>query len=93
MPLVAFVDETVIEELKKINTSEEKNKELFPEHEFLAACLRMGLKIEDLKILTYVDVYKIFISLFNSEEKEEKEESGSVRQATQEDIKNIVARM
>lgn len=90
MPLVAFVDETVMEELKKINTSEEKNKELFPEHEFLAACLRMGLRIEDLKILTYVDVHKIFISFFNSEEKEE---SGSVRQATQEDIKNIVARM
>lgn len=90
MPLTAFVDKTVIAELKKINTSEEKNKELFPEHEFLAACLRMGLRIEDLKILTYVDVYKIFISFFNGEEKEE---SGGVRQATQEDIKNIVARM
>lgn len=90
MPLVAFVDETVIEELKKINTSEEKNKELFPEHEFLAACLRMGLRIEDLKILTYMDVYKIFISFFNSEKKED---SNGVRQATQEDIKNIVARM
>ena len=90
MPLVAFVDETVIEELKKINTSESPKKEIFPEYEFLAACLRMGLRIEDLKILTYVDVYKIFISFFNSEEKED---SSGVRQATQEDIKNIVARM
>lgn len=90
MPLTAFVDQTVMEELKKINTSEEKNKELFPEHEFLAACLRMGLRIEDLKILTYVDVYKIFVSFFNSEEKED---SSGVRQATQEDIQNLVARM
>ena len=89
MPSIAFVDKTVIEELKKLNTSGEK-KEIFPEHEFLAACLRIGLRIEDLKILTYVDVYKIFISFFNSEETEE---NNSVRQATQEDIKNIVARM
>lgn len=90
MPLVAFVDETVIEELKKINTLESKKKEIFPEYEFLAACLRMGLRIEDLKILTYVDVYKIFISFFNSEEKDE---SGYTRKATQEDIQNLVARM
>lgn len=90
MPSTAFVDKTVEEELEKINTSEKEKKEIFPEHEFLAACLKMGLRIEDLKILTYVDVYKIFISFFNSEEKEE---NNGVRQATQEDIKNIVARM
>lgn len=89
MPLVAFVDETVIEELKKINTSESQKKEIFPEHEFLAACLRIGLKIEDLKILTYVDVYKIFISFFDND----KEEENGTRMATQEDIQNLVARM
>lgn len=88
MPWIAFVDEKVIEELNKINNSNNK-KELFPEHEFLAACLRMGLKIEDLKILTYVDVLKIFISFCD---KESKNENG-VREATQEDITNLVARM
>ena len=50
----------------------------------------MGLRIEDLKILTYVDVLKIFISYFNSEEKNE---NNGIREATQEDIQNIVARM
>ena len=82
------MDEKAFKELEKINGKGKKST--FPEHEFLAACLRIGLRIEDLKILTYVDVYKIFISFFNSEETEE---NNSVRQATQEDIKNIVARM
>lgn len=88
MPLTAFVDEAVIKELSKINNSNSK-KELFPEHEFLAACLRMGLRIEDLKILTYVDVLKIFISFCDRENKNE----NGVKEATQEDITNLVARM
>lgn len=61
---------------------------MFPEHEFLVTCLRIGLKIEDLKILTYVDVLKILISFFDND----KEEDG-IKMATQEDIQNLVARM
>lgn len=62
---------------------------MFPEHEFLVTCLRIGLKIEDLKILTYVDVLKILISFFDND----KEEEDGIRIATQEDIQNLVARM
>ena len=36
---------------------------LFPEHHFLLACLRLGLTIQDLRFLTYVDVMKIFLSI------------------------------
>ncbi len=87
MPWTAFVDEKAFKELEKING---KGKEsTFPEHEFLAACLRIGLKIEDLKTLTYVDVLKIFISFFDND----KEEENGTRMATQEDIQNLVARM
>ena len=81
------MDEKVFKKIEKIN--EKGKKSIFPEHEFLAACLRMGLKIEDLKILTYVDVLKIFISFFDNDKEEEK----GTRMATQEDIQNLVARM
>lgn len=87
MPSTAFVDEKVFKELEKINGKGKRS--IFPEHEFLAACLRIGLKIEDLKILTYVDVLKIFISFFDNDKEEEK----GTRMATQEDIQNLVARM
>lgn len=63
---------------------------MFPEHEFLVACLRMGLKIEDLKVLTYVDVLKLFVSFCGNDEKTT--ENGT-REATQEEIQNLVARM
>lgn len=87
MPWTAFVDEKVFKELEKINGKGKKS--IFPEHEFLAVCLKIGLATEDMKILTYVDVLKIFISFFDSE----KEEENGTRIATQEDIQNLVARM
>lgn len=61
MPRIAFVDEELSKELKKIknNTNE---KEVFPEHEFVASCLRIGLSISDLKQMTYVDVMKILLA-------------------------------
>lgn len=88
MPWTAFVDKKVFEELEKIETSNKKS--IFPEHEFLTACLRIGLKIEDLKILTYIDVLKIFITIFNNNEKEEKT---GTRIATKKDIEKMVAMM
>lgn len=88
MPWTAFVDKKVFEELEKIETSNKKS--IFPEHDFLTACLRIGLKIEDLKILTYIDVLKIFITIFNNNEKEEKT---GTRIATKKDIEKMVAMM
>lgn len=57
-------------------------KSLFPEHEFLASCLRIGLTIQDLKILTYIDVIKMFISLTDKKE--------GTKKATQKDIDKLL---
>lgn len=83
------MDEKVFSELEKINKNNKDNKEsLFPEHEFLISCLKMGLRLEDLKFLTYIDVLKMFISFIGKPEKQ-----NGIRQATQNDIQNLVARM
>lgn len=89
------MDKKVFDELEKINGDKKKNdkESLFPEYEFLATCLRMGLRIDDLKILTYVDVLKIFISFIGKDNETENTVQNGVREATQEDIKKLVARM
>lgn len=56
---------------------------LFPEHHFLLACLRLGLTIQDLKILSYTDIMKIFLSI--ETKKDEK-----IRTATQADIDRLL---
>lgn len=61
---------------------------LFPEHHFLLACLRLGLAMQDLRFLTYVDVMKIFLSI-ESNKTETKEKSG-IRKATQADIDRLL---
>ena len=81
------MDKKVFEELEKIKTNNNEES-LFPEHEFLVSCLRMGLSLEDLKFLTYIDVLKMFISFIGKPERKD-----GVREATQEDIQNLVARM
>lgn len=99
MPSTAFVDSRVQDELEKIykanktNIDSESKENVFPEHDFLATCLKIGLTIFDLKILTYVDVLKIFISFCTENEKTGNTEKNGVREATPEDIKNIVARL
>ena len=57
---------------------------LFPEHHFLLACLRLGLTIQDLRFLTYVDVMKIFLSI------ETKKKDTEVRKASQADIDRLL---
>lgn len=82
------MDKKVTDELEKRNNEDNETSEsIFPEHEFLMACLKIGLKIEDLKLLTYVDVLKMFIVTIEEYEQENEEE------ATQEQIADIVARM
>ena len=82
MPSTTFVDEQVVEELSKINGDSEES--IFPEHDFYLACIRLGLRLEDLKYLSYVDVLKIFICLNKSKNKKE-------RKATQADIDRLLA--
>lgn len=57
---------------------------LFPEHHFLLACLRLGLTIQDLRFLTYVDIMKIFLSIEN------KKDENKPRKATQADIDRLL---
>nr|DAS90380.1 MAG TPA: hypothetical protein [Caudoviricetes sp.] len=90
MPSITFVDEEAIKELKKIVKSEEEINLKFPEHDFFATALKIGLTIEDLKELTYVDILKIFISFL---QKDKDKTKNGVRKATQEEINQLVARM
>ena len=84
------MDEEAIKELKKIVKSEEEINLKFPEHDFFATALKIGLTIEDLKELTYVDILKIFISFL---QKDKDKTKNGVRKATQEEINQLVARM
>lgn len=89
MPLTAFVDKKVSDELERKFPQTNNDKEsVFPEHNFLAMCLKIGLTIEDLKFLTYIDAIKILLSLCEEETTDEDE-----REATQEEINNLVAMM
>ena len=90
MPSITFVDEEAIKELKKIVKSEEEINLKFPEHDFFATALKIGITIEDLKELTYVDIFKIFISFL---QKDKDKTTNGVRKATQEEINQLVARM
>lgn len=84
MPSTTFVDIEVIEELKKINNKSERI--IFPEHDFYLACLRLGLRIEDMKYLSYLDVLKMFICL----NKTSKKETSNIKNATQKDIDRLL---
>ena len=82
MPLIAFVDGEVVKELEKIKSNQE-TEEVFPEHGFVASCLRIGLSISDLKQMTYVDAMKILLSYIGSSETKTKK-------ATQSDIDRLL---
>jgi len=90
LPSITFVDEEAIKELKKLVKSEEEINLKFPEHDFFATALKIGITIEDLKELTYVDILKIFISFL---QKDKDKTTNGVRKATQEEINQLVARM
>ena len=70
LPQIAFVDEELSKELDKRIKTKETTKEPFPEHEFIASCLRVGLSLNDLKELTYIDCMKILLSFLGEENKE-----------------------
>ena len=87
MPQLAFVDEEVLKELKKQNYGNDSKEDLFPEHAFIATCLRIGLNLKDLEHLTYVDVLKIFLSL--SGYRTNSNENG-IRMASQKEIDRLL---
>lgn len=79
MPWVHFVNLEVLEEFKKIENNSKNEKTLFEEHNFIAMCLKIGLSINDLEKLTYVDVLKILFCYID------KKENVNVKKATQND--------
>lgn len=87
MPLIAFVNEEVLIELDKINTDNNKTSK-FPEHDFILSALKIGLTIQDLKQLTYVDVAKMILCTFNIDSV--KENYQSIRNANQSDIDRLL---
>ena len=67
MPLTAFVDEELEQELEKIKSGDNE-KEIFPEHFFLSMCIRANISIEYLTNFTYVDIMKIILCLIDKKD-------------------------
>ena len=85
MPLVHFVDDELVNELNKIPKNEDKNEAL-EEHQFIANCLKIGLRLEDLKTLQYKDVAKIMLCFID------KKENNKPRKAKQSDWDRLAGR-
>lgn len=73
------------DELVELTENKESNQEIdnLEDWRFLASCLQIGLSISDLKLLKYVDVAKIMITLSDNSKKDE-------RKATQNDINMLL---
>lgn len=82
MPLVAFADSELYKKIEAINIANEI-KEEYPEQEFLASCLRVGITIKDLEELTYIEAIKVLYSFLEKNENKE-------RKATQYDIDKLL---
>jgi len=67
--------------LSKINGNTNITEE-YPEQEFVASCLRVGLTTNDLEKFTYIETMKILYSFLEKKEK--------TRKATQSDIDNFL---
>lgn len=70
MPFHHFVDDELIEETEKLKLPNKIKNESLEEHQFIANCLQMGFRIEDLKQMQYKDVMKIMICLTRKDEQE-----------------------
>lgn len=62
---------------------------MFPEYDFIASCLRLGLTLQDLSNLTYVEVLKIFISFIHNSGDPRTDMNG-IKSATQSDIDRLL---
>ena len=77
MPLVPFVDNELIEEMSKIPNNTNNENEVLEEYNFIANCLKIGLRIDDLKQLTYKDVAKIMLCFSDNRYKKSRKASQS----------------
>lgn len=86
--LESFVDVELYKQMEKIPSENKEEKVIFPEHNFLAMCIKTGLNINDLKILSYVDALKIIVSFVDFEKAPSEER---YIEATQKDWDNLAA--
>ena len=56
-------------EQMKLVKNNKKTGELLEEHAFIGNCLQIGLKMEDIKELEYVDIIKIMITMLPEDRK------------------------
>lgn len=81
MPLVHFVDNELIKEMEKIPKSDKEENEALEEHNFIASCLKIGLRIDDLKQFSYKDIAKIMLCYVDNKKE---------KRATQRDIDKLL---
>lgn len=77
------MDQDVSREFDKLKEPETEQEEIFPEHEFVASCLRVGISISDLEKLTYMDCMKILLTFIDQNQE-------TTKTATQEDIDKLL---
>lgn len=82
MPFLHFVDKELTEEMEKIPKNNNNQEERLEEHQFIATCLKIGLRIDDLKELQYKDVAKIMLCFIGNQ--------GNSKKATQADIDKLL---
>lgn len=77
------MDKELETELKKLPSSKAEIVDTLSEHRFIANCLKLGLRMQDLQELEYKDVAKIMVCYLqdNNPKKE--------RMATQQDIDKL----
>ena len=83
------MDDELKEEVAKLKSNNSTINEKLEEHLFIANCLKMGLRMEDLKELDYKDVMKIMICYNDSYPQQKKNQS---RKATQADWDKLAGR-
>lgn len=76
------MDDELQEQIKLLKTKNKNKKEDLSEHYFIGTCLQIGLRIDDLKEMEYVDIAKIMISILPEDTK--------YRKATAEDWDKIM---
>lgn len=85
MPFHHFVDKELIDETTRNNLNNSSNEDDdLGDYRFIANCLQIGLKIEDLKEMKYTDVAKILLCFANKKKK--------LRKATQADWDRLAGR-
>lgn len=83
MPSIHFADPELEQELKKLPQGNNE-PETMAEHRFIAECLKIGLRLEDLKELELKDVAKIMLCFIDKPK-------DNVRKATQKDIDRFLS--